>query len=1256
MSRLRIALGLTLILMLLAGTIPVAAATSGLKDVAGTKYENAVDSLFGIGVVTGTPSGYFEPNRFITRAEFATMVVKALGLTAEAQTVQNIKPSFPDVGDTWRWAWGFINVASNRGIIKGYPDGRFGPGDSVKYEEAITMLVRALSRDSEAQAAGAWPIGHIMVGTSLGLTANTDFTQGRAAIRGDLALMTRVAVFDVKDVNGKTLAGTIHAAKAIAAILVTAEQPTVGIGQKIKLTAIGYDLNGNKIAITPDWSVDGGGIINSSGEFAGTEAKTYRVTAKLGSLSGHLDITVGGRASRIALISDRSSLNANGQAKAIITVKTTDANGVMDTTYSGKLTFTVIGPGTLSTIEANAVNGQATVELTSTHVPGLIRVTAIAPDLAGAFIDVMSSTPTASQAVVSSDFSSVAADNSSVVVVTASLADSDGIAVANANNLITFSISNPLPFTVMTLDSDPNRPGIQVPASGGTARLHLMARSSPGTTYVTANADGVPSGGSVIVSSVVTGAPAALAFAERPVDTQVTNNVNNGMVVKVKLTDANGNTITGNSSALVTLTVTEKGTRLPNSTIGSVLTANCVQGVATFKVVNTEAEEVELSARTTIGGVTYYAPKTTGVFVPGAPAGVQVTSISPGVLAADGVHQAVVTARIYDTYGNFVPTANNEVTFTRTANRNAVTLPQLLAVRAVNGVATINVTAGTVPVGDGLSSGQGDVFNASGKKADGTPLIDLAETAGVGSNEVHSLIFGVPSSMRIIASNTTAGTPVTIKVELLDYAGRVVSSNNGTPVTLTILSGQGSLEKASVVTVNGAATFRLTTNVAQTALTVRATAGAIPSKQTTLTIAPGPVATVALKASHTSVAADGASRVTITAEQRDAYGNVIGPNTSIITLNPLATGVGTLSSTTLAPFSSVTFTASSLPSPVSLTAAGNIDASGNPVTGVNISTYLVGAANKLGIVLPINECVADGSATQVVRVRILDANGNWLSNYSAPAGTVTLTKPVTSTAIIIGNGAVTNGEAVFNVANTNAETVSYTATAPSLVQAMATGSFTAGPASHIVVSSSLNWISNDGISQTMISVRVVDTRGNTAKVNGTVTLSNSNTGSGTLNTSTVYVTNGISTTAVTLTSKTQVGWCTIGASSSDIAFQSATPPHVAAVVSVGTPVSSYAIVPSTYNPSRGVPFTVMITAVDAAGNPVLSANKVLTLSESGSAGLQMGGAYITGQTVVMSGGSALISVVGTGAIGASSYISVTDGVLFKTTSSPVILQ
>ena len=128
----------------LAGAILIcpAMAASSFPDVDEyAPYAEAVEYLKERNIMVGDNHGNFNPNKTVTRAEMATIVCRMLGET-ENLTISN---TFTDVPNT-HWANKYIAKAAELSIVSGYGNGKFGPNDMVTYEQAVTMVVRALQQ------------------------------------------------------------------------------------------------------------------------------------------------------------------------------------------------------------------------------------------------------------------------------------------------------------------------------------------------------------------------------------------------------------------------------------------------------------------------------------------------------------------------------------------------------------------------------------------------------------------------------------------------------------------------------------------------------------------------------------------------------------------------------------------------------------------------------------------------------------------------------------------------------------------------------------------------------------------------------------------------------------------------------------------------------------------------------------------------------------------------------------------------------
>ncbi|CCY24302.1 s-layer domain-containing protein [Brachyspira sp. CAG:484] len=96
------------------------------------------------GVIVGYPDGTFKPDDNVTRAEFASMAIKALGQqhTTVAQPV-----AFTDITEEF-WAYDAIQKALFFDLISCPPSGEpFRPDDTVTRAESMTVAVNALTTE-----------------------------------------------------------------------------------------------------------------------------------------------------------------------------------------------------------------------------------------------------------------------------------------------------------------------------------------------------------------------------------------------------------------------------------------------------------------------------------------------------------------------------------------------------------------------------------------------------------------------------------------------------------------------------------------------------------------------------------------------------------------------------------------------------------------------------------------------------------------------------------------------------------------------------------------------------------------------------------------------------------------------------------------------------------------------------------------------------------------------------------------------------
>ncbi|MBD3921360.1 Ig-like domain-containing protein [Paenibacillus sp. PR3] len=108
------------------------------SDVNNHWSKDAVNDMGSRLIIEGVGNDLFQPNRDITRAEFAAIIVRALGLELESG-----KAPFSDVTNT-AWYNDVINTAYKYELINGFEDGTFRPSDLITREQAMVMIAKAM--------------------------------------------------------------------------------------------------------------------------------------------------------------------------------------------------------------------------------------------------------------------------------------------------------------------------------------------------------------------------------------------------------------------------------------------------------------------------------------------------------------------------------------------------------------------------------------------------------------------------------------------------------------------------------------------------------------------------------------------------------------------------------------------------------------------------------------------------------------------------------------------------------------------------------------------------------------------------------------------------------------------------------------------------------------------------------------------------------------------------------------------------------
>lgn len=147
-------------------------------------YATAIEYVSELGVMVGGSNGNFNPNQIVSRCEMATIICRMLG------SAENLPKSevFTDVPTT-HWANAYVGKVAELGIVGGYGNGKYGPGDPVTYEQAITMIVRTIGEGDRANSNGGYPNGFIKVAQEKNLLNGIQAVQGQGLSRGAVAML-----------------------------------------------------------------------------------------------------------------------------------------------------------------------------------------------------------------------------------------------------------------------------------------------------------------------------------------------------------------------------------------------------------------------------------------------------------------------------------------------------------------------------------------------------------------------------------------------------------------------------------------------------------------------------------------------------------------------------------------------------------------------------------------------------------------------------------------------------------------------------------------------------------------------------------------------------------------------------------------------------------------------------------------------------------------------------------------------------------
>lgn len=171
--------------------IGISAHAAELTDIRNYEFEKEILTLQALGIVDGDETGKFNPMEPVKRSEAAKLLMTAFSV--DGTQYPQMETEFSDVSAD-HWASGYIQAATEIGYIAGVGDGKYMPDADITFEQACTLIVRALGYDLFAENYGGYPAGHMKYAADLDLIDKLELANDEPITRGELAYMLAQAM------------------------------------------------------------------------------------------------------------------------------------------------------------------------------------------------------------------------------------------------------------------------------------------------------------------------------------------------------------------------------------------------------------------------------------------------------------------------------------------------------------------------------------------------------------------------------------------------------------------------------------------------------------------------------------------------------------------------------------------------------------------------------------------------------------------------------------------------------------------------------------------------------------------------------------------------------------------------------------------------------------------------------------------------------------------------------------------------------
>lgn len=168
-------------------------------------------------IINGINNNLFAPNQEISRAQFAALLIRSLGL--QSADNDNAISKFKDVKNS-DWFAAEVRIAASKGLIDGYEDGSFKPLASITREQMATMIYRAqklvdhisdstnldsvLTKYTDQEKVGSWARNSLAATLQDGLiqgVSDTNLAPQSNATRAQAGVMLKRLLQNIKFIN-----------------------------------------------------------------------------------------------------------------------------------------------------------------------------------------------------------------------------------------------------------------------------------------------------------------------------------------------------------------------------------------------------------------------------------------------------------------------------------------------------------------------------------------------------------------------------------------------------------------------------------------------------------------------------------------------------------------------------------------------------------------------------------------------------------------------------------------------------------------------------------------------------------------------------------------------------------------------------------------------------------------------------------------------------------------------------------------------